>query len=216
MSEMSDLHQIQKRTMQLLNFEDGLWDLLLGSMFLFLALYPVTRERLGPEWNLVLFLGVLALLVVGQLLIRRFVSTPRIGYALPRQSPKRRMLLIFTAVMVLITFALVLITLLSPGSDTTANTISEVSSGRGYLVEFIVLLVLGGIFSSIGYIFGVTRAYFYGWMIGLAYLASVYMSHTAGWVFHIPMAIAAGIIMLVGFLLLIRFLQTYPLRTEGA
>jgi hypothetical protein len=216
MSEMGDLLQIQKRTIQLLNFEDGLWDLLLGSMFIFLALYPVTREWLGPEWNLILFLGVLTLLVVGQLLVRRFVSTPRIGYALPRRSPKRRMLLIFTAVMVLITFALVLITLLSPGSEADPNTIIETSSGRGYLVELIVVLVMGGIFSAIGYFFGVTRAYFYGWMIGLANLASVYMSHNAGWTFHIPMAIAAGIIILVGFLLLIRFLQTYPLRTEGA
>ena len=64
--------------------------LLLGIIFMFLAIYPVTRELLGPVWNLVLFLGVLALLVVAQLLLRRYVSGPRIGYAEPRRSPKLR------------------------------------------------------------------------------------------------------------------------------
>ena len=71
MSKTTDLRQIQRRTHQLMSFEDGLWDLLLGSIFMFLAIYPVTRELLGPVWNLVLFLSVLALLVVGQLVVQR-------------------------------------------------------------------------------------------------------------------------------------------------
>ena len=53
----------------------------------------------------------------------------------------------------------------------------EASPGRSYLVELIVLLVMGGLFSALGYIYGVTRLYFYGWMLGLANLASVYMEH---------------------------------------
>ncbi len=83
-------------------------------------------------------------------------------------------------------------------------------------MELIVLLALGGLFSAMGYLFGVTRLYFYGWMLGLAYLASIYMEHNAGWTFQIPLAIAAGIILLIGFVLLVRFLRKYPLRTEGS
>jgi hypothetical protein len=40
------------------------------------------------------------------------------------------------------------------------------------------------------------------------------MSHSAGWTFNIPIAIAAGIILLTGFVLLLRFLRKYPIRTQ--
>jgi hypothetical protein len=213
MSEMTDFHQIQRRVYQLTSFEDGLWDLLLGTIFMLLAIYPVTRDLLGPVWNVVLFLSLLALMVAAQLVVRHLVSGPRIGYVQPRRSPKVRLLLIATVVMVLITFGLVVLTLLSPGSESTEAP-TEASSGRGYLVELVVLLAMGGLFSAMGYLFGVARSYFYGWMLGLANLASIYMKHNAGWTFQIPLAIAAGIILLIGFVLLVRFLRKYAPRAE--
>jgi hypothetical protein len=216
MSELTDLHQIQRRIIQLTSFEDGLWDLLLGIIFMLLAIYPVTRELLGPVWNVVLFLSLLALVVVGQLVVRYLVSVPRIGYARPRRSPKLRLLLIITVVMVLITFGLVVLTLLSPGSVSSPSAPAEASTGRGYLVELIVLLVLGGLFSAMGYVFGVTRLYFYGWMLGLANLTSIYMAHNAGWTFQLPLAVAAGIILLVGSVLLVRFLRKYAVHVEAS
>jgi succinate dehydrogenase/fumarate reductase cytochrome b subunit len=215
MSGPYDLRQIQRRTFQLMSFEDGLWDLLLGTIFIFLAIYPVTRQLLGPVWNLILFLSLLALVVVGQLAVRHIVSEPRIGYVRPRRSPKLRLLAFISVVMVLVTFGLVVWTLLSPRSGPTSS-IAEALPGRSYVVEFIVLLVLGILFSAMGYLFGVVRLYFYGWMLGLANLASVYMEHNAGWVFNLPMAIAAGIILLIGFVLLVRFLRKYPPRLEAS
>jgi hypothetical protein len=206
MSEMADFRQIQRRVFQLVSFEDGLWDLLLGLIFLALAVYPVTRELLGPEWNIVLFVALLLLLSVGQLLVRRRVSGPRIGVAVPRRTPKMWLLLVITFVMV---------TLLAPEPELATNAAAQASSGRGYLVELVVVLVMGLLFSAMGYLFGVTRMYFYGWMIGLANLASVYMEHNAGWTFQIPLAVAAGIILLIGLVLLVRFLRTYPLPAEG-
>jgi hypothetical protein len=215
MSEPYDLRQIQRRTFQLMSFEDGLWDVLLGLIFMFLAIYPLTRQLLGPVWNLFLFLSLLALMVVGQLVVRRIVSEPRIGYVRPRRSPKLRLLSYITVVMVLATFGLVLWTLLGPGSEPVSGIQADFPPERSYVVELIVLLALGFLFSAMGYLFGVTRLYFYGWLLGLANLASVYMEHNAGWTFQIPGAIAAGVILLIGFILLIRFLRKYPLP-EGA
>ena len=54
MNETPSLSYAQKRTVRLLSYEDGLWDLLLGVVFLLLAIYPITRAVLGPAWNLVL------------------------------------------------------------------------------------------------------------------------------------------------------------------
>jgi len=216
MSEITDFRQIQRRVYQLTTFEDGLWDLLLGMIFMSLAIYPVTRELLGPIWNIVLFLSLLALMVGGQLVVRHFVSGLRIGYVRSRRSPKLRLLLIFTVLMVLLTFGLLALTLFGPGSESTPSVPAGTSPGRGYMVEYIVLLALGVLFSAMGYMFGVTRLYFYGWMLGLANLVSIYMEHNAGWTFQIPMAIAAGIILLIGFVLLVRFLRKYPVRAEGS
>jgi len=201
---------------QMMNFEDGLWDLLLGTIFSFLAIYPITRELLGPEWNIALFLGTLGLLAVGMLVIRYFISTPRIGYVRPRASRNLRLLAIFTVIMVLLTFSLLLITFLGPGSEAAPDAVAGASSTRTYAVELIALLVIGGIFSAMGYIFGVSRLYFYGWLLGLANLASVYMTHTAGWSFNIPLAVVAGMILLIGFVLLGRFLRRYPIRAQEA
>jgi hypothetical protein len=209
MSEITNLRQLQQRIFQLTIFEDGLWDLLLGIIMMFLAIYPVTRELLGPVLNVVLFLGVMALAVAGQLLARRVISEPRIGYVQPRRSRGLRLILGITILMVLITFGLLLLTLLSPVSAPASDLTLELTPGRGYMVEIIVLLAMGGLFSALGYLFGVRRLYFYGWMLGFANLASVYMEHYSGWTFLIPLAIAAGIIMIVGLVLLIRFLRKY-------
>jgi hypothetical protein len=216
MSEMNDLQQVQKRINRMMNFEDGLWDLLLGTIFMLLAIYPITRELLGPEWNIALFLGVLGLLVVGQLTLRYFISVPRIGYMRPRPSPKLRLLAIFTVIMVLLTFGLLMVTFLGPGSEAAPSAAVEASTERGYTVELITVLIIGGLFSAMGYFFGVTRLYFYGWLIGLGNLASVYMTHNAGWSFNIPLAVVAGMILLIGFVLLSRFLRKYPIRTQEA
>jgi len=159
--------------------------------------------------------ALLALLTVGQLLLRRRVSGPRIGVAAPRRTPKMWLLLVITFVMVAVTIGLVVLTLRSPGPDLATNAPAESASERGYLVELIVVLVMGALFGAMGYLFGLTRLYFYGWMVGLANLASVYMEHNAGWTFQIPLALTAGIILLVGLTLLVRFLRAYPLPAEG-
>jgi len=216
MSEAINLRDVQRRTKQLSEFEDGLWDLLIGSIFMVLAFYPVTRELLGPTWNLTLFLFLLVFLVVGHLVARHFISGPRMGYVQPRRTPQMRLLLVVTAVFVLLTLGLVLLTLLSPGWLSSGSEPSTPSLVRSYGVEWIVVFVMGGVFSAMGYMFGVARLFFYGWMLGLANLASVYMVQSAGWTFHVPTAIAAGIILVIGFTLLLRFLRNYPIRTQEA
>lgn len=214
MAEENSLRAIQQRTMRLMNFEDGLWDIMLGMIFLTLAIYPLTRAALGPVLNLGLFLVVLALLVAGLFGFRRVVSEPRLGRATPRRNFKLRLLLAITAVMVVLTLGLVLLTLFSPSEGSEAAS-KAAEGGRSYLVEWIVVVVIGLIFSALGHIAGVSRLYFYGWMLGLANLASVYMVHTAGWTILLPLAIAAGVILLTGVVLFVRFIEHFPSRSEA-
>lgn len=214
MSESSSFRAIEQRTFRLMNFEDGTWDLMLGMIFLALSCYPVTRALLGPVWNMGLFLIVLAFLVIGRFVLRRIASEPRLGHARGRRTPKIRLLLIFTVVMFALTLGLVALTLISP-SDGVGAPSKPTTDGRSYLVELIVVVVIGMIFSGLGYAAGVRRLYIYGWMLGLANLASVYMEHKAGWTFMLPLAIAAGVILVAGTVRFARFMQRYPSRTDA-
>jgi hypothetical protein len=216
MSDQVNFKDVEKRMMHMINFEDGLWDLLLGAIFMALAIYPVTRRLLGPTWNVVLFLAVLGLGVFAQQLLRRRVAGPRIGRVRPRWTPKARLVLVVLVVMVVATLALVLMTLISPGESPSPSLNVGPDRPRTYTVEIVTMLVMAGVFSLMAYQFDVPRLYVYGWLLGFGNLASVVLEHSAGLTFNLPLAIAAGIILIIGIVLLIEFLQNYPVRQEGA
>jgi hypothetical protein len=216
MSHQLDLKETQRRTLRLLHYEDGLWDIMLGFTFFLLSLYPVTRRLLGPAWNLLLFLGALGLLTLGLAAARAALSTPRVGVVKMRRTPALKLALLVTAGLVLATLALVVITLLwGPPIPRIAGSglpqwINDLT------VDIIVALAMVGLFSLLAYLFGVARLYLYGWLLGVGSLASTALQLYAGYTFNLPLAVAAGIITLIGVALLVRFLRKYPIPTQGA
>jgi hypothetical protein len=216
MSTSSSLPNVQKRILQLTNYEDGLWDLLLGTTFMLLAVYPITRARLGPAWNLVLFIGLLLLSVAGYTLIRWQVSMPRIGYVRAKPSPARKLILAVTIVLVAMTFGLVILTLVSPGWIPNRAPGAGPDPLREYLVDTIVMLCMVGLFSLMGYFFGVSRLYLYGWLVGGGNLAAQMIYQGAPEGFNVPLGLAASVILLIGLVLLVRFLRKYPVQTQEA
>lgn len=213
MNETPSLSYAQKRTVRLLSYEDGLWDLLLGVVFLLLAIYPITRGWLGPEWNLTLFLGLLLLAIVITLLVRRWVSAPRLGFVRARWTPTRKWILAVTIALVALTAGLVIVTLVSPASSAAPAPAVSLTQVRYYTVEIVALLVEVGVFSAIGYLFGVPRFFLYGWLVGGANLVSVILYRGGPAVFNLPLGIAAGTILLIGAALLVRMLRKYPVQT---
>lgn len=204
------------RMLRLLNYEDGLWDITLGVTFLLLGIYPITRSLLGPALNALLFLALLAVLIAGQLYARRVVSAPRIGLAKPRRTPASVASLAISIVLVLATFALYLATLLSPQSIPEVRSTQLPEWVSDLDVDILASLAIIGLFSLLAYTSGVLRLYLYGWLIGLGNLASTALSLYAGMAFNLPLVIAAGIILLIGVSLFIRFLNKYPIPTaEG-
>ena len=216
MSDVPTLSDVQKRTARLLSYEDGLWDLLLGTIFMLLAIYPITREWLGPEWNLALFVGFLLLATGIFFLLRRGVSAPRLGFVRARWTPASKGILAVTLALVALTVGLVIVTLVSPASSAGPAPAVSLSKVRSYLVEILALLVQVGLFSAIGYVFGVPRLFLYGWLLGGAYLISVILYRGAPAAFNWPLAIAAGVILLIGAHLLVRMLRKYPIQDAEA
>jgi hypothetical protein len=208
--------EAQRRIVRMMNYEDGLWDILLGLTFLALSVYPVTRQVLGPEMNLGLFVVFLAVLVGGLTLLRRNVSLPRIGVVKMRRTPEKTALIAVLAVIVLATLGLVLATLLAPGWLPSLDLAGVPAWLNQMKVDIALTVVVIAVFSAIAYLFGVGRVYLYGWLIGLGNLASTALMLYAGYTFLLPLAAAAGIIILVGVALLLRFLRKYRLGEAEA
>jgi len=216
MSESTSLRDVQKRTMRLMNYEDGLWDLLLGMTFMMLAVYPITRLLLGPVWNLALFFGLMLVAVVGMMIIRRKFSTPRLGYVQSKASPALKLTAAITILLVALTIGLVVLTLVSPGWLPRPTPSTARAWPQSYLVDILALLFTVGVFSVMGYLFGVPRLFLYGWLLGGGNLASVIINRDAPEAFNLPLGLAAGVILLIGLGLLIRFVRKYPVRTLEA
>jgi len=216
MSASPDLRTVQKRTLRMMNYEDGLWDLLLGFVFTLLAVYPVTRARFGPAWNVTLFVGVLLLGVAAYRIAQLRFSTPRLGYVEPRRSPALKLVLGITIALVALTFGLVILTAARP------DLLPNLTPSRGplwlqsYLVEIVVMLALIGLFGGMAFIVGVPRLFLYGWLLGGANLASAIVNQGTPEAFNLPMGLAAGVILLIGLGLMIRFVRKYPARSAEA
>jgi hypothetical protein len=213
MSDLPSIQDVQRRTRRLMTYEDGSWDLLLGMIFVLLAVYPITRARLGPGWNLVLFIGLLFAASGIQIFLKWKFALPRLGYAKGLPSRKLKAVFVATIVCVILTFGLVVLTLrdsswlgaLVPGSGPIWF--------RRFMVDILVVLVMVGIFSTLGYIFGVTRLYLYGWLLGIGNLTAAIIYDGAPEGFNVPLGLAAGTILAIGATLLVRFVRNYPVRT---
>jgi hypothetical protein len=216
MSHAPDLRDVRKRTAQLTNYEDGLWDILLGGIFMLLAVYPITRARLGPTRNLGLFVGLMLVAAGLQLLVRQTFTVPRLGYVKTRRSAKLKALMLVTILLVALTAALVVYTLLDGGWLGAVVPSSGPIWLRTFLVDIVVMGVLVGLFSALGYLFGVGRLYLYGWLLGGSNLTAAVLYDGAPEGFNLPLGLASAVILAIGGALLVRFCRNYPIQIQDA
>jgi hypothetical protein len=205
--------QAHRRLTQLVNYEDGLWDIMLGLVFLALSVFPATREILGPVWNMVLFLIVLAALAAGLGLARRTVSAPRLGRVRMRHTPQKAILSVLLGLTLSATLGLLFVTLRNP--QWIADVVGAMLPGWAgdLFVDVIAMAMVVAVFSVMGYLSRVGRLFLYGWLIGLGNLASTALTHYAGVAFNLPLAVASIVIVAIGVVLLARFLRKYPVHT---
>jgi len=205
----------QKRIVRLVNYEDGLWDITLGLFFLALGVFPLTRQLFGPTINFTLYLAFLAIVVIVQQYARRVIAAPRIGVVKRLWSKPKLIILTVLILLLLLTLVLVVVTLTSSQSPQPSYE-AATQARTNYTVDIIVGVAIIGIFSLLGFVFGIRRLHLYGVLLGVGNLASTILSHNNGYPLNVPLLIAAGIIILIGCVLLRRFLRKYPILSDEA
>jgi hypothetical protein len=188
-------------------FQDGLWDILIGCFLLQFSIGPFLSPMLGDFWSSVVFLPFYALAYLVIWWVKKHVVAPRVGVVKFGQWRVTRMVRFNVIVFLALTFALVLGVLSFVQFDSIPGWVHAARFSLIFLIAFCVA----------AYFLDFTRLYIYGVLIALSPLIGemlyVYLnaSHHG---FPITFGITAGLIILTGVVLFVRFLKDHPLLTD--
>ncbi len=207
MLQIFSVSEIEKKAFRA-TFQDGIWDIYLGSM-LFLLGSGAVLEELGLSVRRDLIIGLVviaAALVAGFILAKRFITIPRLGRATfgEERKKKLRKTRLMLGISVLLGLALFIFAIIFRGSG------SEFAALLPLILFSANCLV---VFSLGAYFLDWERAYLYAWFFALSLpLAILLHEHTAH-AFTIVFGFFGGIMIIIGTVLLVRFLRRYPAPT---
>jgi hypothetical protein len=192
MTEKIDLESIEKKAWKTFYAEDGLYDIFFGIMIFVSAVRTLTDI---PWLTLGILLGVLVIS-----LGKRYITTPRVGRV--KFGPKRMgKMIILTGgigVAIVITSFLFFITVYS-------------GDFPRILASFLMMAMIIIVFGLMAYYLDNFRDFIYGILFALHEFVWVIYGRTIASFYFLFLG---TILLFVGFLVLIRFLQRYPKPDE--
>ena len=208
MNAQIDLKQTERNSFKLATYADGINDISLGLMMVLLSLYPFTREVFGVGLNILFFFAILGLIMWLQVKFKSRIAPERIGVVSFGQKTQKRM-----KVAVLITSLLVFLTAGTWYLSSRGTMLPKGSIMGSYGFDIMIALVILGIFSAMAYTLQITRFYFYGLLLGFAFLDMIDIPFP-NLTIQVPLTVAGLVIVSVGVVLLARFLKNYPEMIE--
>jgi hypothetical protein len=207
MSEAFSLKQAESKAFKIAT-QDGMWDILIGCIFLIFAFAPYLSTKMGDFWSSIVFIPFWGLVALGIKLVRKYIIKPRIGvvkFGAARKVKLRK----FTLVMLIIN-----IIVFSFGSWLAFN--SGILSGQvtSAFFGFICLVLM----SIAAYFLDFWRLYIYGLLGGVSPLVGewLYVNHNASHHgFPITFGITSGIMILTGMVVFIQLLLNNPVNDKG-
>jgi hypothetical protein len=206
MSEKISLKQVERKAYQTV-YQDGLWDVLIGSYALMFAIIPALSVPLGDFWSSALLIPAIGLVYAIIWLIRKYILHPRTGrvelgaWRIARL--KRANLMLF----VVLTAALLLGALSFLQFDRLPGWV--------HTLRFSSVILIG--FGLAGYLFEFPRLYAYGLMLGAAPILGEWLYQEFGASHHgipITFTITGVIIILTGLFHFVRLLRQTEVAPE--
>ena len=208
-SERIDLKEIEKKVW-LTTFEDGVFDIYFGLLFLGMTISRIFDEIL-PNLSSIIGLSIIGSSILFFLLVKRYISQPRIGkvvFGRSRIIRKTKML-----VVLLINFSIWLILWI-------LNTINP--EIKLFAPGFFSSLLFGMLFIAtplffVAYFLQYKRLYLIAGLIGISFsLEELFYLVNIPEPFDgiIAFGLISTIILSMGLLIFIKFLKKYPLPTK--
>jgi hypothetical protein len=200
MSQSADFRKLEQKA-YLSYHQDGLIDLIIGSIVLCIAISEATDSSI---WNLIALL-----LIFAYMPLKRRITFPRLGYV--KFNVKRggvNMLLAgVVAIGVLVISLVSILVLLLSGKSSSSPLI--LAMRQSPLLVYALLGFIG--FGLAGLVLRLPRLFVYA-LLSLAMMISGHLLNLPLW---LPLLILGGTILAIGAVLLIGFLRRYPFAEEG-
>ena len=222
MSEKIDLKELERRAFRS-TFQDGLWDIFLGLLLLEMAIGTIAGGLLGDaDMSPASLVRIMLIIVPWPFLVliafwagKKFITTPRIGLVKFGPQRKARMKNVRA---VLFVSVLLLVIVFVWGLGARGSGLPEWIRGIP-LPLFVWPVQTIVVFGLAAYFLDIPRFYAYGVLYGLPLPLGVALAKNTDLTGLSSMAttfgVAVGIMVLIGVILLVRFLRQYPAPAEG-
>ena len=211
MSRDINLKELERKAWRSV-FQDGLWDIYLGLLLMALAIYALLSKTKLPEaQQMVIYIGLMALSMLVLWAGKRFITLPRMGRVKfgPRGKTRRRKAAVLLAISVLVGALVFIVTSLGLKGNLSDGLPLHLVVPAAWALNMLVLFSLGA------YFLDYDRLYLIGVLYALAVPLLIWLDEFAGIKLgFIALAVPAGIILIVGLVVLVRFLRDYPLPAE--
>ena len=211
MSRDINLKELERKAWRSV-FQDGLWDIYLGLLLMALAIYALLSKTKLPEaQQMVIYIGLMALSMLVLWAGKRFITLPRMGRVKfgPRGKTRRRKAAVLLAISVLVGALVFIVTSLGLEGNLSDGLPLHLVVPAAWALNMLVLFGLGA------YFLDYDRLYLIGVLYALAVPLLIWLDEFAGIKLgFIALAVPAGIILIVGLVVLVRFLRDYPLPAE--
>ena len=193
MAERISLKEVERKAWTSY-FEDGLWDIFLGTMLLIGGIRSLTDN----VWYTLLVLPLILVLPLG----KKVITTSRLGRVKFGPARKRKLDKLTTGLIISVLAVFALLLLIRSGL-----------SFRGIPISPIMAVWIAAFFGVLAHYLDFRRLYAYGLLYGLSEVIWGQFGKLIGATIQTISGIA---ILLIGIVVLMRFLRKYPLPAEGA
>jgi hypothetical protein len=203
MPQKISLKEAERKAFRL-TFQDGLWDVLIGSFAAMFAIAPLLSVSLGDFWSSAIFLPVWGLAYLIVWLLRKYVVRPRIGVVKygPARVGRLKRLSLTLLVGNLAVFALGIVAAVNFGAFPSGF----------YPLILGLFLILG--FSLAAYLLDFPRLYAYGLLLALAPVVGEWLYANFSAAHHgfpLTFGVTSGVMILTGIVTFARFVHHNPL-----
>ena len=199
MSQSADFRKLEQKA-YLSYHQDGLIDLIIGSIVLCIAISEATDSSI---WNLIALL-----LIFAYMPLKRRITFPRLGYVkfnVKRGGVNMRLAGVVAIGVLVISLVSILVLLLS-GKSSSSPLILAVRQSP--LLVYALLGFIG--FGLAGLVLRLPRLFLYA-LLSLVMMISGHLLNLPLW---LPFLLLGGTILAIGAVLLIGFLRRYPIAEE--